>query len=258
MNAFSRGFTVFILIFLLNPVNHLYAAPYNLTGACKPFKTDSPPHIDGIIEESLWQSCSIDTLFITYNPAFGDTLQQRTKIHLAYDAEHLYFAFRCLDDQPEKIKTSISQRDRIFSDDWVGFSLDALGNKQSSYDFFINPNGIQADILSTATSEDTAPDWVWESAGKMDDRGYQVEVSIPLRSIRYAGGEESIMGILFWRKISRFGKSGSFPKIEPGQSSLTVNLSIVYESLKHPNQIEILPSLTFGSQEERATPQNWD
>lgn len=233
------------------------AALYPLDSAYRPFKTDVPPKIDGIVEESLWQNSTIDTLFITYNPAFGDTLAQRTRVHLAYDAEHLYFAFECFDDEPEKIKTSISQRDRIFSDDWIGFSLDAVGNKQSSYDFFVNPSGIQADILSTTSSEDTAPDYVWESAGRLVENGYQVEVSIPLRSIRFVGGKESVMGLLFWRKVSRLGKSGAFPKVEPGQSFLAVRLPVVYDNLQHQRQIELLPSFTYGSQAERTTPQEW-
>lgn len=71
---------------------------------------------------------------------------------MAYDDENLYFAFRCHDSEPDKIKTSITQRDNIFADDWVGISLDALGTRQTSYDLFVNPNGIQGDILTSAVS----------------------------------------------------------------------------------------------------------
>lgn len=251
----SRPIGYFCVLFLFGVLS--LAASVHADSTLRPFKTDIPPTIDGNIHEPLWQNCKVDTHFITYNPAFGDTLAQHTIVHLAYDPEHLYFAFECFDDEPDKIKTSISQRDRIFSDDWIGFSLDALGNKQSSYDFFINPNGIQADIFTTTSGEDIAPDWVWESAGRLIDNGYQVEVSIPLRSIRFTGGQESLMGILFWRKISRFGKSGAYPKIEPSQSALAVRMPVVYKNLYYKRQMEVLPSFTYSSQAEHETPKIW-
>lgn len=233
------------------------ASVYNHDFAVRPYKTETAPRIDGILDDPAWQYSVIDTLFISYNPAYGDTLPMRTKIHMTYDSENLYYAFECFDTEPDKIKTSISQRDRIFSDDWIGFSLDALGNKQATYDFFVNPNGIQGDILSTANSEDSAPDWVWESAGQLVESGYQVEVRIPLKSIRYVSGKRSLMGILFWRKISRLGMSGAFPRIEPGQSSLAKNLPVLYENLAHPKNAEILPSATYSAKTERRTPEQW-
>jgi len=253
----QNRFVLFVIVMLFTINQSLLAGRSEPAYVLKPFLTETPPTIDGIIDETLWQNTCLDTLFITYNPAFGDTLSQQTVVHLAYDQEHLYFAFQCFDDEPEKIKTTICQRDKIFSDDWIGLSLDALGNKQSSYDFFVNPNGIQADILTTTSHEDIAPDWVWDSAGRMVENGYQVEVSIPLRSIRFSGGDESVMGLLFWRKVSRLGKSGAFPKIEPGKSSLADRIPVVYENLDYKRQIELLPSFTYSSQTEQQAPGSW-
>jgi len=69
------------------------------------------------------------------------------------------------------------------TNDWVGLSLDALGSGQSSYDLFSNPSGIQGDILNTSTrGEDTSPDWVWESAGKVTEEGYTAEMRIRSRA----------------------------------------------------------------------------
>jgi hypothetical protein len=170
-----------------------------------PEKTEQPITIDGLLDEAIWQKEALPRTFITYNPTRGDTLPHKTKVWLAYDDENIYFAFKCLDPEPQGIKTSITQRDNMFADDWIGLSLDAMGNKQSAYDLFINPNGIQGDILNTGNNEDTAPDFVWESAGQLLPDGYQVEVAVPLRSIRFKAGREVKMGVLFWRKISRLG-----------------------------------------------------
>ena len=209
----------------------LYALPIYTVDATQPEQTESrveirptrverAPVIDGILDDSAWQQVSVSEPFITYNPTRGEVLPQRTEVWTAYDAENLYFAFRCYDNEPDQIKTSVTQRDGMFSDDWVGLSLDALGTRQTSYDLFVNPNGIQGDILTSAVSgEDGAPDFVWDSAGRITDQGYEVEMRIPLRSIRFNSGNETIMGILFWRRISRLGTSGSWVRqFIPGES----------------------------------------
>jgi hypothetical protein len=238
--------------------------PHNLEplsgtqAAITPLFAASPPVIDGSLDEEIWKNPPIKADFITFNPAYGEVLQQKTEIWMAYDNKNLYFAFKCYDSEPEKIKTSITRRDNMFTDDWVGLSLDAMGNKQTSYDLFCNPNGIQGDILNSAASgEDVSPDFVWESAGQMTNEGYQVEISLPLRSIRFKSGPEVRMGILFWRRISRLGMSGSWPDIKPGHGLFNTHRTILYQNLKSPLNLEILPSFTWGSGGERISPQEW-
>ena len=41
--------------------------------------------------------------------------EEKTQVWMGYDDEALYFAFRCLDTQPDKIRTNISRRDNAFS-----------------------------------------------------------------------------------------------------------------------------------------------
>ena len=224
-----------------------------------PTTVTSPPKIDGVLNDGVWENPPLEKDFITYNPLYGEVFPEKTLIWIAYDSENLYFAFKCYDSEPHKIKTSITKRDNIFDDDWVGLSLDALGNKQSSYDFFINPSGIQADILTSAVSgEDLSPDFIWESAGKLNSEGYQVEICIPLRSIRFKSSSEVKMGILFTRKISRLSMSGSWPEIKAGYPTFAAHTSIIYKDLKKPLNLEILPSTTFGSNNNRINPREWD
>ena len=137
-------------------------------------------------------------------------------------------------------------------------SLDAMGNKQSSYDLFVNPSGIQGDILNSAVSgEDVSPDFVWDSAGRVTKNGYQVEMKIPLKSIRFKSGEYVRMGILFWRRISRLGISGSWPDIKPGHGIFNVNATMVYQNLKSPLNLEVLPSITYGNNYSRTSQNKW-
>ncbi|MHB9027494.1 MAG: carbohydrate binding family 9 domain-containing protein [Candidatus Latescibacterota bacterium] len=226
----------------------------------EPVKITTTPVIDGIFTDASWKCApTLSTDFISYNPLKGQTLPMKTEVWAAYDSRNLYFAFRCQDPEPGKIKTSVTQRDNIFSDDWVGISLDALGSRQSSYDLFVNPHGMQADILtSISNGEDVAPDWVWQSAGRITPEGYQVEMCIPLRNIRYQSGDTVAMGIIFWRKISRLGLSGSWPAMPDGGSFFSVHADMPLHGIATGRNITVLPSVTFSSNREREHPGIWN
>ncbi len=213
----------------------------------RPVRLVEAPVIDGDLGDAAWQSASISEPFLTYNPTRGEILPQRTEVWAAYDEESIYFAFRCFDDEPDQIRATISARDGLFSDDWVGLSMDALGTRQTSYDLFVNPLGIQGDILTSAVSgEDPAQDFVWESAGRLTGTGYEVEMRIPLRSLRFRSGQEVAFGVLFWRRISRLGTSGSWPEIIPGRSIFDIHARMEFEELQNPLVLELLPSYTYG------------
>ncbi len=46
------------------------------------------------------------------------------------------------DPEPDKVRSTLSRRDNMWNDDWVGMSLDSVGNSQSSYDLFVNPQTV--------------------------------------------------------------------------------------------------------------------
>ena len=185
-------------------------------------------------------------------------MARRTDVWVAHDDRYLYFAFRCYDDEPEKIRTTISRRDNVFGDDWVGLSLDAFGTGQTSYHLMVNPSGIQMDALnSTAAGEQWATDFVWDSAGQITDGGYQAEIRLPLQSIRFNGGEEVRMGVLFWRRISRMGVSSAWPELLPGQWVFDSHAELVLSGLEQPQLLEIIPSVTYSLNQNRLDPERW-
>ena len=198
-----------------------------------PDKTSEVIKIDADLSEKVWRNAPISKKFKTLFPVYGEVLSQETEIWTAYDNQNLYFAVKCYDTEPEKIKTKISKRDNTSRDDWIGILIDAMGNKQTGYEFYVNPNGIQSDFLNSAVSGvDKSPDFVWESAGKITDKGYQVEICIPLESIRFKSGKEVKMGILFVRNISRLGTVGAWPETKPGQTDFNFMTTIIYRDLK--------------------------
>ncbi len=216
------------------------------------------PAIDGVLDDAVWQGASLETgEWRSYNPLYGDTVAQQTKVWVAYDADYIYFAFECQDSQPDGIKTSITRRDNIGADDWVGLSLDALGTGQQSYHLMVNPSGVQLDMLnSVAGGEDESPDYIWDSAGRVNDVGYAVEIRLPLQTIRFRGGDVQ-MGVLFWRRISRLGVSVSSPALEPGKWVFERHAALTFPDLQPRLPREVLPSATFARNQRRDTPERW-
>ncbi len=216
----------------------------------------TPPTIDGRLDDEAWQGTTLPlTEWLTYNPLNGEKLTQQTEVRAGYDERYLYFAFHCVDPEPDKVRSTISRRDSMFDDDWVGLSLDSVGNGQSSYDLFINPAGVQGDILTTPSAgENSAPDFVWDSAGRRTPEGYDVEMRIPLTTIRFKSGPEVRMGILFWRRVSRLGMSASWPVVPAGRSFLERHAMLVLHDLRRPLTLEVTPSATYSRRHTRATP----
>jgi len=214
----------------------------------KPLKAETPPVIDGILDDPVWQNAPHETGFKTYHPDFGKDMGEKTVVYYAYDRENLYFAFRCFDSQPEKIKASISRRDSIRSDDWVCVNLDSFNDQQSLYAFYINPLGIQQDSRFEGGEEDFSVDIVWHSAGCIDNKGYAVEIKIPFKSIRFSHKEPVEMRIICERKITRRSEFATYPPLDPAQGAnfLTQGRTLVFFDIKHYTLFEVLPGVTYN------------
>jgi hypothetical protein len=222
-------------------------------------RATTPPTIDGTLDDAAWQQPELTLgTWTSYNPLYGDTIPQQTHVWVAYDEEYIYIAFQCDDPQPAAVKTSITRRDNIWSDDWVGFSLDALGTGQLAYHLMVNPSGVQLDMLNSAGSgEDEAPDWVWDSAARQNAQGYAAEIRLPLQTIRFRSGDAVRMGVLFWRRVSRLGVSVSWPGLKPGQWVFQRHASLHFDRLSARPTRELIPSVTYATGQTRATPTSW-
>lgn len=231
-------FAITGIIFLSSPL----LAQESLT----PMKTDTPPVIDGVLDEEIWQNAPMISGFKTFVPDYEKDMDQKTEVYMAYDEDNLYFAFKAFDD-PEKIKTSIAARDKIRDDDWICINLDSFNDHQSLYGFYINPNGIQMDSKFSAGRDDYGIDMVWYSAGQINEEGYFIEVKIPFKSIRYRNEDIVKMGVIFERKISRLSIQGSYPPLDPemGLNFLMQTKRMDYEGIRKFKLIEVLPAVTY-------------
>lgn len=217
------------------------------------------PVLDGVLDDEVWSGAPVPTgTWVSYNPLRGERAQQQTDVWIGYDDTAVYFAFRCRDTGAGGIRTTVSRRDAVFSDDWIALSLDSSRAGQIAYHMFVNPNGVQMDALNSASGgEDFAADWLWESAGQVTDEGYVVEIRLPLESIRFRGGPKVRMGIAFFRRISRLGVSWSWPEMPPGTWVFEAHVPVVFEELRQPLLLEVIPNVTVSRSQARGEGRPW-
>lgn len=231
----------------------LLSAPPTAKPVLKPFKTATPPVLDGRLDDPVWAQAPSVSGFETFIPEFGKQQAEQTTAYMAYDAENLYFAFRCLDPHPELIKASLTRRDDIASSDFVCINLDTFHDQQSLYAFYVTPAGVQGDSRFASNKEDFSVDLVWDSAARMDADGYTVEIRIPLKSIRYLHQPKVEMAVFFERTINRRLEHGSFPALDPkrGYAFLPQMAVLEYEGLARPTVLELLPAFTLSRRSTR-------
>jgi hypothetical protein len=213
-----------------------------------PLRVDTPPVIDGRLDDTIWRDAPFVTGFRTFIPDFGKTMPESTIVYMAHDRQNLYFAFRCFDPDPSTIKAEITSRDNIRPNDWICINLDSFNDQQALYGFYVNPLGIQADSRFAGGSEDHSVDLIWYSAGQIDDEGYIIEIQIPLKSLRYASRSPVTMGVIFERRVSRRSEQATYPPLDPKQgfSFTTQMMPIQYYDLEPWSLFEILPAVTYG------------
>ena len=150
------------------------------------------PHIetemslDGIVDDVVWDQALRITLETEVSPGINVRAQQKTTAFIFENGTDLYIGFKAFDDKPSDIRAFHSERDKIWSSDVVGVKLDPLNSGRTAYQFFVTPLGIQADSVLNDSSdkEDTGWDSIWYAKSKIHDQGYDVEIRIPLDSMR--------------------------------------------------------------------------
>ncbi len=163
-----------------------------------------PIAVDGGLEDAGWSGATRVETFYETNP--GDNLppKVRTVARLAYDEEFLYAALECDDPEPAKIRAPFSQRDALGSEtDDGGIILDTRNDGRTAILFLANPRGIQYDAVTDDGNEDSAPDFFWDSAGKITPSGWTLEIRIPFSSLRYERKDPQTWGILVYRNRPR-------------------------------------------------------
>ncbi len=144
-------------------------------------------HVDGILDEPAWKHATRIPLPYEVDPGDNIPAPVRTDCLITYDQRHLYIAFRAYDPDVSKIRAHLTDRDTAFDDDFVGVVLDTFHDGRRGFEFFVNPLGVQMDLINNDVGGGEDPSWdaIWDSAGHITPSGYVVEMAIPFSSLRF-------------------------------------------------------------------------
>lgn len=152
-------------------------------------KIDKELELTGKLDNPIWLKAEPIELKYEVEPGDNTPSPQRTVVRALYDEKYIYFGFECFDTNPEQIRANISDRDKLYQDDWVFVGLDTYGDFQRSYEFCVNPFGIMGDLLATSNNEDASVDWIWHASASKNETGWTAEMKIPFSSLNFPDAE---------------------------------------------------------------------
>jgi len=181
---------------------------------------EQAPVIDGVLDERAWQVAAVLDGFVQTRPGDNTAPSRATVVLFGYDAAALYVGVRASDD-PRTVRATLAKRDDILADDHVRVFLDTFHDQRRAYLLAFNPLGVQQDgIWVEGSDPDYSVDLVMDSRGRVTASGYEIEVRIPFRSLRYAAGKSRSWGLQVQRYIKHANdEEDSWRPLIRGQAS---------------------------------------
>lgn len=219
-------------------------------------RAPGPIDVDGELDDPGWEGAAVATGFTEFQPRDGVPAPTDTRAWVTYDDSRLYVSFR-VEDDPDDLRITLADRDHVFDDDVVMIAFDTYGNNAWAYMIGANAIGVQVDArFSNDGGDEASFDVVYESAGKVTDTGYQVELGIPFASLRFPDAEEHRWRVQFLQIHPREARRQySWAEISLDNNCiLCQNGTLVgLEGVEPGGQLELLPSLVAGQSGSLAT-----
>src|SRR5215217_5558913 len=219
------------------------------------------PVIDGKLDEEVWGQAAVLTGFTQYSPTDGIPAADSTEVVVWYSPTAILFGIRAFEAHGA-VHATLADRDRISSDDHVAVLLSTFNDGRQATVFAVNPYGVQSDgaLVETGSTSgngfnnavvkreaaDLSPDFVFQSKGRLTDYGYEVEVRIPFKSLRFQPRDEQIWGINVLRKVQHSGYEDSWAPAKRASASFLAQSGrlVGLSNLRRGVVLDFTPSLT--------------
>ncbi len=199
-----------------------------------PPRVDDAPVIDGRLDEPVWQRAAVLTGFSRYRPVDDAPADLRTEVLVWYAPTAIYFGVRA-EAPPGSVRATLADRDRLDTDDQIVFFLSTFNDSRQAFVFAVNPLGVQADgalvegtvsqgggfggLTSGREAPDLSPDFVFQSRGCLTDTGFEIEVRIPFKSLRYQASDTQDWGFNVTRVLAGEGREDSWAPARRDEAS---------------------------------------
>jgi hypothetical protein len=221
--------------------------------------------VDGRLEEPTWRSAAVLTGFSQFFPTDGVTAQDSTEVLVWYSGTALHVGIRAF-APPGSVRATLADRDRISQDDNIQLFLGTYNDSRQAMVFAVNPFGIQSDGVLTETgaaqgggfsggtarareSADLAPDYVWQSKGRLTETGYEVELAIPFKSLRYRAGDVQTWQFNVVRTVQATGHEQTWTPAKRASASFLAQSGTLggLRELKRGLTVDLIPTLTSSA-----------
>jgi hypothetical protein len=190
--------------------------------------------IDGNLSESSWQRAAMLAGFSQFSPVDGVPAADSTEVLLWYSPEALYVGIRAYESHGA-VHATLADRDKISADDNVQLLLGTFHDQRQAYVFAVNPLGVQMDgtiveagqstvggwtpTLTGRVAPDLSQDFVFASKGHVTGYGYEVELRIPFKSLKYQSAQEQSWDVNVVREVQHSGFEDSWAPAKRSSAS---------------------------------------
>ncbi len=224
-------------------------------------RLEAEVEIDGVLDESVWGRAIVLDGFSQYLPVDGRPAEDSTRVLVWYSPTHIYFGIRAFEDHAE-VRATLADRDKITGDDYVQILLDTFHDQRQAFLFGVNALGIQSDgMIRDGSSRhsgsmarrsrggytiDYSPDFVYESKGRLTPDGYEIELRIPFKSLRFQSADSQDWGINIIRRVQHSGYEDTWnPVLQANPSFLAQSGTLTgLTQLSRGMVLDINPELT--------------
>src|SRR6185503_2350326 len=200
-------------------------------------RIEATARVDGVLDEPVWSEATRLTGFSQYRPVDGRPAEDSTVVFIWYAPDAIWFGIRAYEGHGAVVRATLADRDNIGADDQVQILLDTFNDRRRALLFAVNPLGVQEDGVRSEGlagaagganagfrfdgTVDLNPDYVFQSQGRLTPTGFEIEVRIPFKSLRYQSGEPQDWGIQIVRLTQHSGYEDTWaPTIRANASFL--------------------------------------
>lgn len=220
-------------------------------------RINGPVTVDAKLDEPQWQQAKKVLINNVTRPYNNTESPVHTEALLMEDGENFYLAFVAEDPDPSQIRAFLRDRDKSWSDDIVGIKIDTYNDQRTAYRFLVNPMGSQIDGIESEVTkrESDAWDGIWDSAGEISDKGYIVEMALPLRMLNFTEKDTiqdwGIELMRFYPRNERLRLSNIY--LDRNNNCELCQLHTVegFSGAKQGDNLIVTPSLVTGRSEEK-------
>ena len=156
-------------------------------------RTDTPPVIDGELDDPAWEKAPVLTDFI--DTRLDAIAEQQTFVRVLYDDEYIYVSAEMIQD-PATIVATVHKYDRftLRFEDYFQVGLDTFFSRKEAYLFLVSPLGVRWDARDSVFGRNDSWDAPWDAKTSIKEDRWIAEMRIPIGVMHHSRGEDETWG----------------------------------------------------------------